>query len=80
MTLKGWMLRKVNGPHKQRDRDARRGAPSMHGLAAPGDDGREPGLRGAPDRISGRETMAHLGPYAILIAAVLLSRVGSRSS
>jgi len=71
MTLKGWMLRKVNGPHKPRDRgDARHGAPSMHGLAAPGDDGREPGLRGSEHRISGRETMAHLGPYAILIAAV----------
>jgi len=71
MTLKGWMLRKVNGPQKHGNRgDARRAAPSVHGLAPPGDDGREPSLRGSEHRISGRETMAHLGPYAILVAAI----------
>src|SRR5215471_8387575 len=68
MTLKGWMLRKVNGPQKRGD--ARR-APSVQGMAPLGDDGREPSLRGAPEhRISGRETVAHLGPYAILISAI----------
>ena len=70
MTLKGWMLRKVNGPHKHRG-DARRGPPSAQDLAAPGADGREPSLRGgAEHRGSVRETTAHLGPYATLIAAV----------
>ena len=67
MTLKGWMLRKVNGPHKRRDRGGGRDAPSVQGLAA-ADDGREPSLQDR--RVSGRQTMAHLGPYATLIAAV----------
>src|SRR5436190_8800106 len=69
MTLKGWMLRKVNGPNKPRDRG--RGAPSVQGLAAADGGGREPSLRGAGEqRNSMRETIAHLGPYATLIAAV----------
>lgn len=68
MTLKGWMLRKVNGPHKRRDRGGGRDAPSVQSMAAAEDDGREPSLH---DRqVSGRQTMAHLGPYATLIAAV----------
>ena len=65
MTLKGWMLRKVNGPNKPRDRG--RGAPSVQGLAAADGGGREPSLRGAGEqRNSMRETIAHLGPYATL--------------
>jgi hypothetical protein len=72
MTLKGWMLRKVNGPSKDRDRsDKRRAAPSLHGVPAAEGDGREPSMRGSAERRhGGRETMAHLGPYAILIAAI----------
>jgi len=71
MTLKGWMLRKVNGPPRHRDRgDARRGAPSAQALGA-SDAGREPSLRGGSEHgRSVRETIAHLGPYATLIAAV----------
>jgi pSer/pThr/pTyr-binding forkhead associated (FHA) protein len=69
MTLKGWMLRKVNGPNKPRDRG--RVAPSVQGLAPADAGGREPSLRGAAEqRKSMRETIAHLGPYATLIAAV----------
>jgi hypothetical protein len=72
MTLKGWMLRRVNGPPKHRDRgDARRVSPSVQGLAAPDAGGREPSLRGAAEHAtSAHETIAHLGPYATLIAAV----------
>ena len=72
MTLKGWMLRKVNGAPGDRNRgDKRHAAPSLHGVAAAEGDGREPSLRGsAGHRNSLRETMAHLGPYAVLIAAI----------
>ncbi len=72
MTLKGWMLRKVNGAPGDRNRgDKRHAAPSLHGVAGAEGDGREPSLRGsAGHRNSLRETMAHLGPYAILIAAI----------
>jgi len=62
------MLRKVNGPHKRRDRGGGRDSPSVQGMASAEEDGREPSLHDR--RVSGRQTMAHLGPYATLIAAV----------
>ena len=63
MTIKGWVLRKVNPTIKPGEDDRGRGAPTLRGAADAAGDTREPGLR------AGRDT-AHLGRYAPLVSAI----------
>jgi len=63
MSLKRWMLGKVNETAERRAADAKRVAPSMHG-APPADD--EPVI----GRAERRDASVHLGPYAPLVDAI----------
>lgn len=65
MSLKRWVLGKVNGTNARP-----RVAPSLHGAAVPLPEAREPTVGRAAERDGRREAIAHLGPYAALIGAI----------
>jgi hypothetical protein len=72
MSLKKWMVDKVNGGASRPGPSSRRRvAPSLQGTVAPGRDEREPivgDIAESHDR--GRGLLTHLGPYAPLIVAI----------
>src|SRR5512141_621496 len=72
MTLKRWVLGKVNGTVSQGSRgDARRIAPSLGAdVDAAQIDGSEPRVHGSEFLGGKRGGAAHLGPYAPLVAAI----------
>ena len=72
MSLKRWVLGKVHGPSGEtRKVKGRRIAPSLDGALASQGEGREPMLGRAPDQHDdARSSIAHLGPYTPLIAAI----------
>ena len=67
MSVKRWVLGKVHGSPAA----GRRVAPSVRGELPEGSDAREPMVGDGAERADGgRGTIAHLGPYAPLIAAI----------
>jgi hypothetical protein len=68
MSLKRWVLGKVQGPSTGSRGTVRRVAPSLHGESAQ-DDEHEP-LLGSMKDDGGKGAIAHLGPYAPLIASI----------
>ena len=73
MTLKGWMLGKVNGTDKRASRgEPRARAPmDVRDADTSGAEVREPSMRaGAARRGAAPDEVEHLGPYRLLITAI----------